>query len=129
MIYDIGTLKKAMKARRRFVENRSPVFDFDRYYTDDFRNTYCEHIEQAFKFAEDSYCTYEGTALYIHSTKNVSTVSRLSDKINHNVYLYIQTPKSKELISVQQAIKDMIELKETDIETYLMLLHILYEGE
>ncbi len=129
MTYDIGTLKKAMKARRRFVENRSPVFDFDRYYTDDFRDKYCEHIEQAFKFAKESYCTYEGTALYTRSTKYVSTVSRLLDKINHNIYLYIQTPKSKELITVQQVIKDMVELKDTDIDTYLMLLRILYEGE
>lgn len=129
MIYDLSTLKKAMKARRRFAENSSPVFDFDRYYTDDFRDTYCEHIQQAFKFAEDSYCTYEGTALYTRSTKHVSTVSRMKDKNNHNVYLYIQTPKSKQFINIQQVIKDMVELKDTDIDTYLKLLHILYEGE
>lgn len=129
MTYDISTLKKAMKARRRFVENRSPVFDFDDYYTKDFRDTYCEHIQQAFNFAEDNNFIYEGTALYTRSTKNVSTVSRLVGRSSHFAYLYIQTPNSVELINVKRVFNDMIELKERDIETYLMLLHILYIGE
>ena len=129
MINDISTLKKAMKARRRIIQNKSPLFDFDRYYTDNFRNTFCKHIEQAFNMADFNKWTYEGTVLYTRSTKYVSTVSTFKDEDAGYTYLYIRTPKSKELINLNLVYKDMLELKEIDTDAYLKVLELSYKGE
>ncbi len=129
MINDISTLKKAMKARRRLLENKSPLFDFDGYYTRDFCNTFCKHMQQAFNMAACNRWTYKNTVLYTRSTKYVSTVSVFKDEDAGYTYLYIRTPKSTDLITLELVYKDMLELKETDTDTYLKILKLSYKGE
>lgn len=129
MINDISTLKKAMKGTKRFREKRTPFLDLDGYYTSDFRDTFMRHVQRAINLSQYNTWNYDGTALYTRSTKYVSTVSKFKDIIYGYTYLYILTPKSRDLITLELVYKDMCELKEMDKKTYLKLIKLLHKGE
>lgn len=129
MTNDIRTLAKAMMGTRRYKENVFPTSEDYGHYTLDFDMKFCEHMQRAIDIAKYSAWTYMGTALYTRSEKYVSTVSKFKDEQTGNQILFISTPTSKDFINLSTVLDDMLELKETDTDTYLKLLKILHKGE
>ncbi len=126
MTYNISTLKKAMMGIRRYKEHAAPMLSNAYQFSEQFQNTFERHLRQAIAMADFNKWTLEDISLYTRSKKYVSTVSKFLDKNAGYTYLFIRTPKSTELITLELVHKDMLELTETNPDIYLKLLKILH---